>query len=76
MTSQALIDSETFKLSPEVVSVEFGNAYRSLQIARLDREIDALKAKVNSDPKLVRQLSLLLQEQSQLKSQRMTPSSL
>jgi|CXWL01.1.fsa_nt_gi DNA primase len=76
LISQAQMDSETFKLSPEVVSVEFGNAYRSLQIARLDREIDALKARVNSDPRLVRQLSALLQEQSQLKSQRMTPSSL
>ena len=75
LTSQALIDSETFKLSPEVVAVEFENAYRSLQIARLDREIDALKAKVNSDPRLVRQLGALLQEQSQLKSRRMTPSS-
>ena len=75
LISQAQMDSETFKLSPEVVSVEFANAYRSLQIARLDREIDALKAKVNSDPRLVRQLSALLQEQSQLKSQRMTPSS-
>jgi DNA primase len=75
LISQAQMDSETFKLSPEVVSVEFANAYRGLQIARLDREIDALKAKVNSDPRLVRQLSALLQEQSQLKSQRMAPSS-
>ncbi len=76
LISQAQMDSETFKLSPEVVSVEFGNAYRSLQIARLDREIDALKAKVNSDPRLVPELSALILEQSQLKSQRMTPSGL
>jgi DNA primase len=76
LISQAQIDSETFKLSPEVVSVEFENAYRGLQIARLDREIDALRARVNSDPKLVPQLSALLQEHSQLKSRRMAPSSL
>jgi len=71
MIAQAQVDAETFKLSPEVVSMEFENAYRALRIARLDREIDVLKAKVNNDPRLVPQLSALLQEQSQLKLQRM-----
>ncbi len=75
LVSQAQIDSETFGLSPEVVELEFENAYRALKIAHLDREINALRAKVNTDPRLGVQLSALLQEQSQLKSQRMAASS-
>ena len=74
MVHQAQVDAEEFKLSPDSVESEFQSAYVALRIAHMNREIDSLRAKVNSDPRLSRELNTLVQELGHLKNQRTAPS--
>jgi DNA primase len=73
MVFQAQADAEEFRLSPESVTVEFESVYLALRIAGIHREIDELKGKVNSDPRLSPQLNALVRELNQLKNQRASP---
>jgi DNA primase len=65
---------EEENLPIETIESEFQSAHVGLRIIRMNQEIESLKAKVNSDPRLGQRLNLLVKELGQLKNQRASPS--
>jgi len=53
---------------------DFMQIQLALRIKRMHREIEALKARVNADPRLGQRLNLLVKELGQLKNQRSAPT--
>jgi len=53
---------------------DFAQIQLALRIKRMNQEIEALKSRVNADPRLGQRLNVLVKELGQLKSQRNVPS--
>jgi len=49
---------------------EFQSVHVALRINRMNQEIDELRTRVNTDPRLGQRLNLLVKELGQLKSRR------
>jgi DNA primase len=71
---QAMARSIEDDLDPASAEHDFGQILIALRIKRMNVEIEALKQKVNADPRLGTQLQALISELGRLKSQRMAPS--
>ena len=74
MTSEAQMAAEEQKFSSELVAHDFKRLHLALQIKHKNDEIEALKSRVNADPRLSPELNQRIQELVQLKSQRIAPS--
>ncbi|MBC8013917.1 MAG: toprim domain-containing protein, partial [Methyloceanibacter sp.] len=74
MTSEAQMAAEEQKFSSELVAHDFKKLHLALQIKHKNDEIEALKSRVNADPRLSPELNQRIQELVQLKSQRIAPS--
>ena len=74
MTSEAQMAAEEQKFSSELVAHDFKKLHLALQIKHKNDEIEALKSRVNADPRLSPELNQRIQELVQLKSQRTAPT--
>ena len=74
MASEAQMAAEEQKFSRELVAHDFKRLHLALQIKQKNDEIEALKSRVNADPRLSPELNQRIQELVQLKSQRIAPS--
>ena len=74
IVSEVMARSIEDDLDPASAEHDFGQIQIALRIKRMNSEIEALKLKVNADPRLGAQLQALLSELGRLKSQRMAPS--
>jgi len=74
MASEAQMAAEEQKFSSDLVAHDFRKVHLALQIKQKNLEIDALKNRVNADPRLSSELNQRIQELVQLKSQRTAPS--
>ena len=74
MTSEAQMAAEEQKFSSELVAHDFKKLHLALQIKHKNDEIEALKSRVNADPRLSPELNQRIQELVQLKSQRIAPA--
>ncbi len=74
MASEAQMAAEEQKFSSELVAHDFKKLHLALQIKHKNEEIEALKSRVNADPRLSPELNQRIQELVQLKSQRIAPS--
>ncbi|MBC8013759.1 MAG: DNA primase, partial [Methyloceanibacter sp.] len=74
MASEAQMAAEEQKFSSEMVAHDFKKLHLALQIKHKNDEIEALKSRVNADPRLSPELNQRIQELVQLKSQRIAPS--
>ena len=74
MASEAQMAAEEQQFSSELVEHDFKKLLLALQIKHKNEEIEALKSRVNADPRLSPELNQRIQELVQLKSQRVAPS--
>ena len=74
MASEAQMAAEEQKFSSELVEHDFKRLHLALQIKHKNDEIEALKSRVNADPRLSPELNQRIQELVRLKSQRIAPS--
>ncbi len=74
MASEAQMAAEEQKFSSEQVAHDFKKLHLVLQIKQKNEEIEALKSRVNADPRLSPELNQRIRELVQLKSQRVAPS--
>jgi DNA primase len=74
VVAQAMARSIEDELDPASAEHDFGQIFIALRIKRMNIEIEALKQKVNADPKLGTQLQALINELGRLKNQRIAPS--
>ena len=74
MASEAQMAAEEQKFSSELVAHDFKKLHLALQIKHKNEEIEALKSRVNADPRLSPELNQRIQELVRLKSQRVAPS--
>ena len=74
MASEAQMAAEEQKFSNELVAHDFKKLHLALQIKQKNHEIEALKSRVNADPRLSPELNQRIRELVQLKSERIAPS--
>jgi hypothetical protein len=73
MVSEAQMAAEEQQLSVDKVAHEFKQIHLALRISHKNREIEALKGRVNADPRLNFELNQQIKELAQLKAQRAAP---
>jgi DNA primase len=74
MVYSAQTEIEEQRIPVETMESEFQSVHIALRINRMNQEIDDLRAKVNTDPRLGQRLNVLVKELGQLKSRRASPS--
>ncbi|MBC7803448.1 MAG: DNA primase [Candidatus Parcubacteria bacterium] len=74
MASEAQMAAEEQQFSSELVVHDFKKLHLALQIKQKNQEIEALKSRVNADPRLSSELNQRIQELVQLKARRIAPS--
>jgi len=74
MVSEAQMAAEEQQLSVDKVAHEFKRIHLALRINHVNREIEALKGRVNADPRLNPELNQRIKELAQLKAERTAPS--
>jgi DNA primase len=74
MVFSAQAEIEEQQIPVETMESEFQSVHVALRINRMNQEIDDLRTRVNTDPRLGQRLNVLVKELGQLKSQRSAPS--
>jgi DNA primase len=74
MATEAQLAAEEQRFSSDLVAHEFKQVHLQLRIRHKDKEIEALKSRVNADPRLSAELNQRLKELVHLKSQRTEPT--